>query len=55
MHFHEWYRSLKEFLLNEEESLTAKVSNKLSEIVQFFGQFSSFEKIQIDFVSKEMA
>ena len=57
MHFHEWFRSLKTFLADEmkNESLTEKVSIKLSEMIQFFQQYSRFEKVQIEFVTKEIA
>lgn len=55
MQFHEWLTNLKAFLEEDQEKLTEKYSTKLGEMVQFVEQYSSIEKVNIDFVDKEKA
>jgi Asp-tRNA(Asn)/Glu-tRNA(Gln) amidotransferase C subunit len=55
MQFNEWFESLKAFLAADQDKLTEKVSVKLGEIVQFVEQYSSIEKVDIEFLSKEKA
>ena len=55
MHFHEWLESLKAFLAADQDKLSEKVGHKLGEIVQFVEQYSSIEKLEIEFIDKETA
>ena len=55
MQFHEWLTNLKTFLEQDQEKLTEKYHTKLGEMVQFIEQYSSLEKLCIEFVDKEKA
>ena len=50
MAFYEWFHGLKCFIEKDKDRLTAQVSFKINEIIQFVEQFNSIQQIEVPFI-----